>query len=294
MNHNFGRVQRSVHPPFISSIAGKSLRHVYLSGLFWALSFAVHAAASTDPFDKEEALRQSQAAIGRQVADYRFLDENGQTVSLSDYRGRPVLISLIYTSCFHTCPMTTQNLKKAVRAARETLKGKPFQVLTIGFDAPVDNPQSMAGFHSTQAVRDQDWAFLSSDKDTIEALTRDLGFAYYPTPRGYDHLVQLSVLDDQGVLYQQVYGQSFELPWLVEPLKEIIYAEQRGIGQLLSNIGNRVRLFCTLYDPVSGRYRFDISLFIQMAIGAMIILTGIIYLVRELRRAHRLKVSKHH
>jgi protein SCO1/2 len=100
------------------------------------------------------------------------------------------------------------------------------------------------------------------------------------------------VLDDQGVLYRQVYGETFELPWLVEPLKEIVFKDRRGVGQLLNNISNRIILFCTLYDPASGRYRYDFSLFIGMTIGAMVILTGISFLVREAWRARALKASK--
>jgi LPS O-antigen subunit length determinant protein (WzzB/FepE family) len=47
-----------------------------------------------------------------------------------------------------------------------------------------------------------------------------------------------------------------------------------------------------LYDPASGRYRYDFSLFIGMAIGAMIILTGISFLAREAWRARALKANK--
>ena len=264
--------------------------------LLWLLLTGAAAVTAhdgqSDSFDADAALRQSQVAVGRQIPAYQFTDASGQAVSLADYRGMPVVISLIYSSCYHTCPVTTQYLKKAIGAAREALGGRPFQVLSIGFDVPADNPRSMAGFKHTQAVQLDHWAFLSGDRQTIAALTRDLGFSYRASPRGYDHLVQLSVLDEQGVLYRQVYGETYELPWLVEPLKEIVFKDRRGIRQLLSNIGNRVRLFCTLYDPVSGRYRYDYSLFIQMTIGGMVIIAGIIYLVREARRAQQLKAGK--
>ena len=93
------------------------------------------------------------------------------------------------------------------------------------------------------------------------------------------------------MVYQQVYGEQFDLPWLAEPLKAIVYKDKRGIGQTLSNIGNRIRLFCTIYDPGSGRYRFDYSLFIQMFIGGVIIIFGIVYLIREARRGQRIKAN---
>ena len=50
---------------------------------------------------------------------------------------------------------------------------------------------------------------------------------------------------------------------------------------------NKVKLFCTTYDPSSDSYKFDYSLFVGMFIGATIIAGGIAYLVRETRRARR-------
>jgi len=288
LNHGFGRVQRSVRP---SDIFFKHQRCVRLSvlALFCLLGATTALAGVNQDYDPERALQISQAAIGKPLGDFHFRDESGRPVALSDYRGMPVLISLIYSSCFHTCPVTTQYLKKAVRAAKDALGDRPFQVLSVGFDVPTDSPQRMASFRHIQAVKASNWAFLSADRPTIDVLTKVLGFAYYPSARGFDHLVQLSVVDDKGVLYRQVYGENFELPWLVEPLKEIVFKERAGVGQILDNISNRVRLFCTLYDPISGRYRYDYSLFIQMAIGGLTILLGIGYLVSEARRPRSLK-----
>ena len=47
---------------------------------------------------------------------------------------------------------------------------------------------------------------------------------------------------------------------------------------------DRIKLFCTLYDPRSGRYRFDYSLFIAIAIGLACLSGVAIFLVREWRR----------
>jgi hypothetical protein len=51
-------------------------------------------------------------------------------------------------------------------------------------------------------------------------------------------------------------------------------------------------LFCTVYDPATGRYRFDNSLFVQMAVGATMILAVLIYLFREILRARRARKQK--
>jgi protein SCO1/2 len=52
----------------------------------------------------------------------------------------------------------------------------------------------------------------------------------------------------------------------------------------LSGLLDRIRLFCTVYDPASDRYHFDYSLFIQMAIGLAAILAVGFFLFRGLRR----------
>jgi protein SCO1/2 len=92
---------------------------------------------------------------------------------------------------------------------------------------------------------------------------------------------QSSVIDRNGVVYSQVYGVTFELPWLVEPLKELVFNRPSSAGHLFAGLIDRVKLFCTVYDPATGRYRFDNSLFVQIAVGASMILAILFYLLNE-------------
>jgi len=48
-----------------------------------------------------------------------------------------------------------------------------------------------------------------------------------------------------------------------------------------------VRLFCTTYDPASGAYRFDYSLFIGLAVSGLLALSTLLFLARELLRRRR-------
>ena len=68
-------------------------------------------------FDEKTALTESQAAIGRRLGDYRFTDSDGRPVRLADLRGKPLVVSFVYTGCFQVCPATTQFLGKAVSEA---------------------------------------------------------------------------------------------------------------------------------------------------------------------------------
>jgi protein SCO1/2 len=143
----------------------------------------------------------------------------------------------------------------------------------------------MAAFAKAQGINASGWHFLSATPETIAALSEDLGFIFFPSPRGFDHINQLTVLDRNSAVYAQVYGVSFELPWLVEPLKDLIFNRPESVGHPWSSLVDRIRLFCTVYDPATGRYEIDNSLFIQIAIGLMVVLSVSFYLWREFRRS---------
>jgi len=56
----------------------------------------------------------------------------------------------------------------------------------------------------------------------------------------------------------------------------------------LSALFERVRILCTVYDPVSGRYRIDYGLLIEVLAGLSVIGAVLFYLAAEWRRNRRL------
>ncbi|NNF40286.1 MAG: SCO family protein [Woeseiaceae bacterium] len=251
------------------------------------------AAQLHDRYDPERALQISQSAVGKTIGDYELLDHLGRPVMLrSDHAGRPLVISMIFTSCHHVCPQTTKHLAKAVSVAREALGSDSFDVVTIGFDTAHDTPEAMGAFARRQGVDEPGWRFLSGSRETIEQISNDVGFIYFPTARGFDHINQSSIIDRDGVLYSQVYGVTFELPWLVEPLKELVFNRPGSSGKFVAGLVDRVKLFCTVYDPTTGRYRFDNSLFFQLFAGSTFILAVLAFLLREIVKARRARKAE--
>jgi len=61
-------------------------------------------------YDRAAALDISQGAIGRQLDNYTLRDSAGQPFVMSELRGKPLLVSMIYTSCHHICPTITRNM----------------------------------------------------------------------------------------------------------------------------------------------------------------------------------------
>ncbi len=229
---------------------------------------ALPAAAGEPQFDDETALKISRAAIGRQLANYRFKDSESRPVDLADFGGRPVLISLIYTSCSHYCPIISQSLADGVEAAIDALGEDSFSVLTIGFDVRNDKPSRLRAFRRSQGINFPNWHFLAADAETVLALTEQTGFIFYPSAQGFDHLAQTTLLDKDGRIVRQIYGTDLTVPQVVEPLKRL-RAGQAASLVTMDNIVERIRLFCTLYDPDRDAYRFDWSFFIGLGIGML-------------------------
>lgn len=253
------------------------------------LTLAALLGASPGHADVERrAIEVSQAALGNEVGALQFFDQHGTPRNLEEFRGQPVLLSLIFTACVHSCQVATRHLDRVARIARGALGQDSFTVLTVGFDQPVDTPAQMAAYARRYGINDPDWHFLSTpDPDTMTRLIEAVGFVYQPSPRGYDHTVQVTVLDREGKVWRQVYGEIFPIPQLVEPLKDLVFNRPVAESGMLGQIGDRIRLFCTVYDAQGDRYYFDYSLFAGIFIGVLVLGSSILWLLLEFRKARR-------
>jgi protein SCO1/2 len=79
-------------------------------------------------------------------------------------------------------------------------------------------------------------------------------------------MIQATIVDGEGVVYRQVYGQRPEPPQFVDPLRRLALGQAAREDSLDAMIEG-VRLFCTVFDPKSGRYRFDWSIVLSFVIG---------------------------
>lgn len=247
------------------------------------------AAVPAQIFDEKEALKISQSAIGNQVGDYTFTDRSGRKIRLSDYRGKPLVISMIYTYCPIICATTTRNLS-TLKLSQDALGADSFGVLTVGFDAENDTPEAMDAFAKRMEVNLPNWEFVSANAETIKKLSKDLGFVFAPgEDGGFNHITQTTFVDAQGRVYQHVYGDEFEKKTLLQPLKNMIYniqATEKGIAGL----SNKIRLFCTVYDSKTGKYEVNYNYFIGIGAGILLSLLITWWIVHEFRRSPK----RHH
>lgn len=253
--------------------------------VFALLALLLAAPAMADD-RAQQALETSEAVIGSTLPDLAFTRIDGKTVRLSEFRGKPLLVTLIYTGCADVCPAIIENLAPAVAVGEEALGDNSFNVAVIGFDTRNDTPARMQSFARDHGVKDARWQFLSGDQATLDKLVTALGFSYFSSAGGYDHTAQVTVADSRGRIYRQVYGSTFEPPQIVDPLKDLVFGREKPFFSM-AGLADRVKLFCTVYNPRTGRYYFNYGLFAQILIGAASLLAVLWVLVRETRKAFR-------
>ncbi len=262
------------------------------SKLDGASEYSASAKAKEPSFDDAQALEISQAAIGRTVGGFSLRDRKRRKVTLEDYRGKPLVVSFIYTACFHTCPIITQTLKRAMDVARDTFGDGSFQMLTIGFDARRDSPDKMRIYADQQGVDgNPDWEFLSADKETMARLTETFGFLFFKSASGFEHLAQTTVIDAKGVIRHQIYGESFDSPQFVEPLKQLIFGGSSDLS-VFSNLVNKAKLWCTIYDPRTDSYRFQYGMLVGFGISIIFLIGWGILLIRMWKKVLRYRRSQ--
>ena len=257
----------------------------------WAFAVLAGSLALAAPAPADDssaaAIGRSQGAIGQTLPDDLALTGvDGRKITLAQFRGKPLLVSLVYTGCADVCPLVIENLAAASQAADTAFGKGSFNILTVGFDTRRDTPDRMRSFARTHRAGGENWLFAAADAATIDRLTAAVGFDFAASADGFDHPAQVTVVDQEGRVYSQIYGGSFPPPALVEPLKSLIYGGARPIFSL-AGLSDRIKLVCTVYDPRTGRDYFDYSIVFSVVIGAAFLAGTLHFLLRELAKSLR-------
>jgi protein SCO1/2 len=218
-------------------------------------------------------------------ADLSFIDDTGRQVKLGDYFGKkPLILNLVY----YNCPMLCGEVLAGLTGSMKMIKfdvGNEFEVVTVSFN-PQETPQLAAEKKRDYLKRygrptaAAGWHFLTGPADSINALTKAVGFQYQydPAKNQYAHATAIMVLTPQGRISRYFYGVDFPPKDLRMGLVE---ASQGKIG----NAVDQVLLYCYHYDPATGKYGAIVSNMLKLG-GALTILFigGLILVLLRLER----------
>lgn len=250
-------------------------------------------AAQAFGLDQAQAIRVSQAAVGVTPGNYQLRNREDVAIPLSRFRGKPLLVNFIYTGCFRVCPTSSRALKRAVDAMRDRFGHDQFNVVSIGFNQPTDSPMALREFAAQQRIVDPNWEFLSPREDDVAALARDFGFSFVATPIGFDHTLQVSILDSAGRITTQVYGDAFAADSLGEPLKRLLAGTLVTQTTSFADLVDKVRILCSVYDPTTGKYRVNYAMYLEIAGGLTFILAMLAFAISEWRARRTAAQMRH-
>jgi protein SCO1/2 len=123
-------------------------------------------------------------------AEFGLRDERGQVVRLRDLRGRPAVVTFLYTTCRDTCPLTTQQIRQALDDL-----GRDVPVIAVSVDPANDSPRRARAFALKQGMTGRmRWVLGTSAQ--LQRLWRAYGVA--PQTAKEEHSASTVLLDARG------------------------------------------------------------------------------------------------
>jgi len=137
----------------------------------------------------------------------KWRTSENKEIHLRDFSGNEVIMTMAYTGCTYTCPMTVAKLKE-IEADLKKRKISNYKIVVASFDPVRDTPNQLQKYMKDKKLDPAAWVFLSplSDKEVRE-LAAVLGITYSKDKTGeYGHSNVISLLDDSGVVRERVNG----------------------------------------------------------------------------------------
>jgi protein SCO1/2 len=176
-------------------------------GSAWCLSLAIGwasvACASSLPESGDIA---SAASLFDQP--WRWRDERGQDVILSQWRGKVLVVTMFYRSCQTRCPMTVGKLREVAGVFERERVPANFVLVTL--DPQSDTPPRLRAFKESHGLSGDSWHFLTGGEAQTRELARTLGVHPAYDNGHIDHEVRILVFDEEGRPLRRFRGWAFD------------------------------------------------------------------------------------
>jgi protein SCO1/2 len=127
---------------------------------------------------------------GVRAPDFSLRDQEGKTVSMRAFRGRPVIVTFLYTTCDQTCPTMAQTVKGALN----DLSGD-VPAIAVAVDPPRDTAEQARKFLSKQRVIGR-LDFVLGSRAQLAPVWK--GFAIQPQSVNQEHQARFTLVDKRG------------------------------------------------------------------------------------------------
>ena len=141
---------------------------------------------------------------------FTLTDQTGRRVTLSQWAGKVVAVTFIYTSCPlpDYCFRLSNNFSQLNQRFAGRM-GRDLVLLSISFDPVHDQPKVLAKYASTWKADPESWHFLTGPLDEVKAVSRQFGLNFWPDEDYLTHSLHTLVIDRRGRLAADFEGNQF-------------------------------------------------------------------------------------
>jgi protein SCO1/2 len=122
---------------------------------------------------------------GDEVPDFALVNQNGKSIHLRQFRGKPLLLTFIYTQCpfAEYCPRLSNNFSRVLRQLQKDPKAfADAQLLSITIDPEHDKPAALHSYGEQYAGNLDPsflhWQFASGSPEQVREAADFFGLAY--------------------------------------------------------------------------------------------------------------------
>jgi cytochrome oxidase Cu insertion factor (SCO1/SenC/PrrC family) len=149
--------------------------------------------SDSNDFWGDDCLDDSSDCPGNPALNFILVDQNNNTVNLSQFEGKIVVITFVYTTCPDICPAVTYQMKKLGEELGDAYE-ESVVFLSVTVDPKRDTPEQLANFASNY---DAYWQFLTVNstfpENHMEAMWSDYKVQVLVEPdacSGYGHYME--------------------------------------------------------------------------------------------------------
>ncbi len=198
-------------------------------GESWLENFTITAAPNPNQ-PAPPAENENFVQIGRIVPDFKFINQDGKSISLKDFRGKALAITFIYTRCPlpDYCILMSKNFSDLANELQNQpeLKDK-IRLLSISFDPENDTPQKLKeyglGYLGKSAKPDFTiWQLATGTDAQIKSVADFFGLRYETSDTDktqINHSLRTTVIAPDGAVRKVFSGNDWTTDELLQELK---------------------------------------------------------------------------
>jgi protein SCO1/2 len=210
-------------------------------GLFTALALvlvAMPAAAHHPGHNLDEVMGSREKyfqAIDKAAPEFSLRGASGRVVTLSDFKGKVVVLHFIYASCPDVCPLHADRIAEVQGLINVSPMKAQVQFVSITTDPTKDVPEVLRGYAPVHGLDPANWMFLTTatgkPEDTTRELAKAFGHTFTKAQGNYQvHGVITHVIDKQGRWRANFHGLRFAPVNLVLYVNGLVNDHQRPQG----------------------------------------------------------------